>query len=146
MIRLTALPTPLDTNQQCMIRKTVTSDHGLPCRRCLQDGRVGEEMLLLCYSPFEGVSPYTSPGPIFVHSNPCKQYQWDGAIPEQQSRRLLAIRGYDKDHMMMEYAVVDGKELMGKAEELLSDTRVEYLLVYYAGPGCFAVRVDKQNQ
>lgn len=143
MIRLTALPAPLDANDPCTVRRTVTSDHGFPCRRCLQDGQVGEDMLLLPYNPFIGVSPYTSSGPIFVHSDPCKPYQWDGAIPEQQSRRLLAVRGYDMDHMMVNFAIIDGSKLKQKAEEMLSDTRVEYLLVYYAGPGCFAVKVDR---
>lgn len=44
--------------------------------------------------------------------------------------------------MMGKFEVVNGDELKGKAEELLS-AGMEYLHVYYAGPGCFAVRVDR---
>lgn len=141
MLHFTALPAPLDTNQPSTTPRTVTSNLSFPCRRCLQDGVLGEEMLLVSYNPFLGESPYTGPGPIFVHRN-CQQYQCDGSVPDQQRRRLLAVRGYDKDHMMGKFEVVNGDELKGKAEELLS-AGMEYLHVYYAGPGCFAVRVDR---
>lgn len=44
---------------------------------------------------------------------------------------------------MVDFAVVKGEELEGKAEELLKAEGVRFLHVYYAGPGCFAARVDK---
>lgn len=44
---------------------------------------------------------------------------------------------------MVGFAVVQGSELGVKAGEMLGDEGVEFLLVYYAGPGCFAVRVDR---
>lgn len=105
-------------------------------------------MLLLQYNPFltsGPASPYTVPGPIYVHrdTEDCVPYQCDGRVPDQQRRRLLAVRAFDRDNMMVNFAVVQGEELGMKAGEMLGDEGVGFLLVYYAGPGCFAVRVDR---
>jgi hypothetical protein len=44
---------------------------------------------------------------------------------------------------MVEAAVVDGVELGATAVRLLQDVAVAYLHVHNAGPGCFAVRIDR---
>lgn len=147
MLKFTALPTPLPVGQPNALTIPVISDEGFPCRRCLQDGTPGETMLLLPYNPFPSIpspSPYAGPGPIYVHREPCTPYQCDGSVPDQQRRRLLAVRAYDKDHMMVDCAVVQGTELKGKAGELLGGDGVSFLHVHYAGPGCFAVRIDRK--
>ncbi|RMJ28143.1 hypothetical protein PHISP_00997 [Aspergillus sp. HF37] len=144
MLQFTALPAPLNISQPSTTPRTVTGDQSCPCRHCLQDGQLGEEMLLVSYNPFLGVSPYAGSGPVFVHRDTCKQYRCDGTVPEQQRRRLLAVRSYDKDHMMKDFAIVGGTELEEKAEELLGKADADYALVYYAGPGCFAARVDRK--
>ena len=151
MLNFTALPTPLPQNhlhEPTTLLKPVTSANSFPCRRCLKDGTPGEHMLLLSYNPFPtgnpaSGSPYAGPGPIYVHQQPCTPYQCDGSVPEQQRRRLLAVRAYDQDCMMVDFAVVSGEELEGKAAELLVKDGVSFLHVYYAGPGCFAVRIDR---
>jgi hypothetical protein len=103
-------------------------------------------MLLLQYNPFPSPqSPYTVSGPIYVHADlqDCIPFQCDGRVPEQQRRRLLAVRAFDEKNMMVGFAVVEGEELGKKAGEMLGEDGVGFLLVYYAGPGCFAVRVDR---
>ena len=66
-----------------------------PCRRCMRDAEVGERMLLVPYNPFELRSPYVGDGPVFVHADGCEPYAFDGAVPDQLRRRLLAARAYD---------------------------------------------------
>lgn len=111
-------------------------------------------MLLLTYNPFPSLtlspstssgcaSPYTVPSPIYIHRTPCAKYQCNGSVPEQQRKRLVAVRAYDAEQMMVGCAVVQGEELAGKARELFEDEGVKFLFVYYAGPGCFAVRIDR---
>lgn len=143
MLRFTALPAPLTTNQQNTVSKTVDEEKSFPCRRCLEDGQLGEEVLLLSYDPFLAASPYTGPGPIFVHRKNCTRYQCDGSVPEQQRRRVLSVRAYNADHMMVGFKIVEGKDLAQGALSLFTDTAVEYLHAHYAGPGCFAVRIDR---
>lgn len=100
-------------------------------------------MLLTPYDPFLSASPYSGTGPIFAHRNGCERYKCDGSVPDQQRRRLLSIRAFGADHMLVGFAIGEGRDLEEKAGGLFKDLKAEYLHVHYAGPGCFAVRVDK---
>ncbi|KAL2834765.1 hypothetical protein BJY01DRAFT_252846 [Aspergillus pseudoustus] len=150
-MKFTPLPAPLEIDLSKSVLKPVTEEWSGPCRRCLTDARTGESLLLLSYNPFLGSSPYTSPGPIFVHYPECdRAYICDGSVPEQQARRPISVRAYDSDHMMVEGVVVvsggggrAGFELQKKLEELFEDSKVDYVHLHYAGAGCFAVRVDR---
>src|SRR3989442_5824325 len=71
------LPVPPSVADQ--IRAKRSDDHGnvgiqptrtdepraLPCRVCLEEASVGEELLLFSYSPFERPVPYRNVVPIF---------------------------------------------------------------------------------
>jgi hypothetical protein len=115
-----------------------------PCRRCLRDAAEGEMVVLLSYDPFvDGAdTPYRQPGPIFVHAGPCA-YEPSYELPEQLTRRLLSVRSFGGDHLMLGGVVVQGSELETTATRLLDDGAVSYLHVHNAGPGCFAARIDR---
>ena len=137
-MRVTPLPAPL-TDDPGAIRVRVDKPNAYPCRRCLKDGEVGETMVLLSYDPFVGTSPYSGPGPIYVHDRDCTPF--DGQeIPDQLTRRLLSVRAYDASHMLVDADVVEGAELEDAAQRLLRDA--SYLHVHNARPGCFAARID----
>ncbi|KAK2756000.1 hypothetical protein FQN54_005798 [Arachnomyces sp. PD_36] len=143
MLKFVALPAPLAVDEARSVTRIVDEESSAPCRRCLQDGKVGEEMVLTPYDPFLDTSPYSGLGPIFVHRKACERYECDGSVPDQQRRRLLSVRAFDEKHMLVGFAVTEGKDLAEKAEGLFKDLGAEYLHAHYAGPGCFAVRVDK---
>lgn len=103
-------------------------------------------MYLISYNPFEPSakeSPYLSSGPIFVHTTACKEYS-DSEIPMQQSIRMLSVRAFDKEHIMLDADLLQGAGLAEKAKQMLRDERVEYLHVHYALRGCFAVQIERQ--
>ena len=137
-MRVTPLPAPL-TDDPAAIRVRVDKPNAYPCRRCLQDGEPGETMLLLSYDPFVGSSPYSGPGPIYVHDRDCAAFEDDG-IPDQLTRRLLSVRAYDERHMLIDADVIEGSDLPSAAERLLN--AASYLHVHNARPGCFAARID----
>ena len=139
-MHVTPLPAPL-TADPGAIRVTADEPHAYPCRRCLEDAEPGEALLLLSYDPFLGASPYSGPGPIYVHEHDCAPFA-GAAIPEQLTRRLLSVRAYDDRHMLVGADVVDGAALEENAERLLSTPGAAYLHVHNARPGCFAARID----
>ena len=57
--------------------------------------------------------------------------------------RVLSIRAYDGDAMMTEAAVIEGERFRERVGALLGETDVSFLHVHFAGPGCFAFRVDR---
>src|SRR5438132_9052288 len=115
------VPVPADVAQR--VRMTGSDGHGnsdvrperageagaLPCRVCLKEAEIGDELLLFSYSPFERPVPYRNVGPIFAHANGCEPYAPAGGIPELMRRRLLALRGYDANDRMVECDLVEGK-------------------------------------
>ncbi|KAI0518124.1 hypothetical protein F5B22DRAFT_654440 [Xylaria bambusicola] len=150
-LRFRPLPAPLAEETTTPFATLQIPDQPVPCRRCLQDSRVGDEMLLLSYNPFLGKSPYQCASPIYVHSKPaCADAAVQlsgGPIPEQLSKRLLSIRAYDSKHMMRGNEVVDGNQLLEACQRLLGDdASAEYCHVHFGGPGCFAVRIEKVSQ
>lgn len=117
----------------------VTDRHATPCRRCLRDAEPGERVHLVSYDPFVTDSPYRSASPVFVHAEPCVVYEGH-AVPEQQRRRLLSVRGFDGDAMMRDAEVVDGVALADALDRRFADPATAFVHVHNAGPGCFAVR------
>jgi hypothetical protein len=87
-------------------------------------------------------TPYRQPGPIFVHAGPCA-YEPSEELPDQLTLRLLSVRSFGDDHLMLGGVVVQGAELETTVEGLLGDDAVSYLHVHNAGPGCFAARIDR---
>ncbi len=138
-ITLRPLPRPVDDGGTVVV---ADDPHGFPCRRCLEDAEVGEELRLVGYDPFEVPSPYTGTGPIYVHVRACSSYE-KAEIPDQQRRRLLSVRGYDDGSLMTGSVVVPGTELERAAAELFGDVRTAFVHVHNAGAGCFAVRLDR---
>jgi hypothetical protein len=122
-------------------RRTV-ADGPSPCRRCLRNAIVGEPLLLLPYDPFTVKSPYTGEGPIFVHADGCQPSDLEaGEVCEQVIGRVLSVRAYDDAAMMLHAEMLAGERLADRARGLLEEGHA-FIHVHFAGPGCFAFRVD----
>lgn len=111
---------------------------GYPCRQCLRDAEVGEELVLVSYDPFDADSPYRSASPIFLHRHDCGDRVDTSAVPDQLERRRLSVRTFDDAAMMIDGRVVDGAELADTLDELLALPGAVRAHVHNAGPGCFA--------
>ena len=118
-----------------------------PCRRCLRNARPGENLLLLPYDPFLVRSPYTSEGPVYVHADGCDEHRAEpDVLPEQvDAPRQFSVRAYDADAMMVDAVVVGAGEVASQARALLGNG-AEFLHAHFAGPGCFAFRIDRAGE
>ena len=122
----------------------VADEHpGYPCRQCLQDAAVGDELILVSYDPFRTASPYRSVSPIFLHRTSCTPYGNESALPEQLTRRQLSVRSFDRDEMMIDAAVIDGNDLEVTIERFFADPASNRIHVHNATRGCWAVTVDR---
>jgi hypothetical protein len=124
--------------------RAVVAEGREPCRRCLRNARPGENLLLLPYDPFLVRSPYTGEGPVYVHADGCDEHNaGPDQLPEQvDAARQFSVRAYDGDAMMLDAVVVGADELADRARALLGDG-AEFLHAHFAGPGCFAFRIDR---
>jgi hypothetical protein len=127
-----------------MRRCIADSKPGFPCRVTLEDAEPGEPLILLSY-PHQPASksPYQSQGPIFVRQSAKEPYRPEMGTPPVLASRLLSLRGYDNEDLIIEAEVVDGKDVAGALARFFADDHVSYVHIHYASRGCFACRVDR---
>ncbi len=126
-----------------VVRSIADKKPGFPCRISLQDAEIGESVLLLNFEHLPVSSPYRSIGPVFVRESAIETYSSTNEIPEPFRGRLLSVRAYDDKDMMALAEVVEGAEIDQLIQQFFADSRVAYLHVHYARPGCFACRIDR---
>ena len=116
---------------------------GFPCRVSLEDAQPGEKLLLLHYEHQPAASPYRAAGPIFVREAARDSFAGINIVPAQLRSRLLSVRAYDADGMMVDAEVTEGKELEPMIQRLLGRGTVDYLHVHFAKRGCYACRIER---
>ncbi len=116
---------------------------GYPCRQCLSDAEIGDELLLVSYDPFTVDSPYRSASPIFLHRLSCGSPRDAATLPVQLTRRQLSVRSFDADALMIDAAVVGGEGLGETLDRLFENVEADHVHVHNASRGCWAVRVDR---
>lgn len=122
-------------------RRIVDERPGVPCRISLDDAAIGEEVLLLPFRHHDVATPYRSDGPIYVRRAP--RARFENVLPPVFATRLLSLRAYDADGMMVTADVTPGTEARALIERQLADPAVAYLHAHYARTGCFACRIDR---
>ena len=126
-----------------VVRMTVDSNPGFPCRISLEDAQVGESVLLLPWRHHDVDTPYRADGPIFVRETMRDHARTRNAIPEQQRSRLLSVRAYNAGGWMQDAEVVEGTMLEALIARFFGNAGVAYLHVHNARRGCYACRVDR---
>lgn len=124
-------------------RCIVDAPNAFPCRITLEDALPGEEVLLLSYAHQAAATPYASSGPIFIRRYASARRVVIDEIPDQQRRRLLSVRAYDRHHHMVDAEVAEGTELESLIDRFLAAPHVAYLHVHNARRGCYACRIDR---
>jgi hypothetical protein len=127
-------------------RQIADAKPGYPCRVSLVDAEPGERLILLPYQHHDVASPYRSSGPIYVRENAKQAEPKTNEVPDAIRRRLLSIRAYDANGFMLDAEVAEGRELEDKISGYFADSRVAYLHLHNARPGCYSCRVDRVMQ
>ena len=129
-----------DLAAQGGVRRTV--DGKYPCRVSLTDSQAGEQLLLINYEHHAVNSPYRMRFAIFLREGD-QTYDRVNEVPEQFRNRILAVRSFDKDAMMVANQLIDGNEIEPVLEKMLAPSNVDYLHVHFASAGCYAARVQR---
>ena len=114
-----------------------------PCRVSLKDASQGERLLLVPHAHHAVDTPYRASGPLYVREAAEQAMPAKGEVPELLRRRVLSLRSYDEEGMMVWAEVLPGTEVEHGIERLLAIPRTSYVHVHYALPGCYACRVDR---
>lgn len=115
---------------------------GYPCRVSLTDAKPGDEMILLNYEHHAVASPYRMRFAIFVREDE-ETFDAVDVVPEQLRLRMLALRAFDADGMMVGCTLAEGADLERAVARLFGDPHAAYLHVHFAAPGCYAAKVER---
>lgn len=129
--------------QQGAIRCRADGKPGFPCRITLEDAEVGEQLILLNFEHLPVSSSYRSSYAIFVREGATQAAEYRDRVAEQLACRLLAVRGFSAEGLLLRCDVIDGTELATQIAPWLADRAIAYLHAYNARAGCFAARIDR---
>lgn len=125
-------------------RLTVTEKPGIPCRVSLADAEIGETVLLLNFEHQSADTPYRASHAIFVRRNAVEARPARGKVPELLRSRLISVRQFDEEHMMIDADVVGGVALTRALYDAFSNAATAYVHLHFAKHGCFAARVERR--
>jgi hypothetical protein len=125
-------------------KRYVADGPGFPCRVTLEDAAPGEQLLLINFNHQPCATAYASQGPIFVRERRAPTAEVIDEVPDQFKARLISLRAYDGDDMMIDADVVDGKELKPLIERFLANENTAYLHAHFARRGCFAGKIERR--
>jgi Protein of unknown function (DUF1203) len=115
-----------------------------PCRQCLRTFHQGEERrLLFTYNPFDKLTDYPSPGPVFIHESECRSFDEVSTFPPQVRELPLMFEAYERDRELLLHEQVVSTEIEPTISRLLAIPSVEYLHVRNREAGCYIARVER---
>ncbi len=114
---------------------------GYPCRISLKDARIGEELLLLPYLHQPADSPYRASGPIYIRRGARQTRLAVGEVSTYVTSRLISVRAYDAQHMIVAASVCEGPVVAPEIEEYFRRSDVAYIHLHNAKRGCFSCQV-----
>jgi hypothetical protein len=124
-------------------RVIADSKPGFPCRVSLQDAEEGEEVILTNFVHLPSESPYHSTHAVYVRKGATAPTPYKDSLPEMLRDRLLSVRAFDANDMLVGADVVDGNQAEEVIAKFFQDPAVEFLHVHFAKPGCYACRIDR---
>ena len=116
---------------------------GFPDRVEMRDAEPGETLLLLNHMCQPADTPYRATHAIFVREGAEETYDRVDEIPEVMRLRLLSLRAYDEDGMMLDADVVDGVRIEAVIERFFANPKVAYIHAHNAKRGCYSGRIDR---
>lgn len=124
-------------------RYRVESYPGFPDRIEMKDADIGQSVLLLNHVSQPARSPYRASHAIFIREGATQTYDAINQVPDVMRIRLLSLRAFSEDGMMLDAEVVEGQFMEQVIERLLANPAVSYLHVHNAKRGCYSGRVDR---
>jgi hypothetical protein len=123
--------------------RVIADNPRLPCRVSMAHAEIGEELLLVNYEHQPANTPYRAAHAIYVRKRADRAFDAVDAVPEVLAARLLAVRAFDAEHMMIDADVMNGAKAAESFERFLANPRTSYLQVHNARHGCYAARIER---
>lgn len=126
-----------------MKRYIVDSNPGFPDRIEMKDAELGQSVLLLNHVCQPAKTPYRASHAIFIREWGTQAYDAVDQVPESMRIRLLSLRAFNDDGMMLDADVADGIVIEPVVTRMFANPEVSYIHVHNAKQGCYSGRIDR---
>jgi Protein of unknown function (DUF1203) len=126
-----------------VVRMTVNSPT-FPCRVSLTDRAIGDSVLLLNHVSHDVANPYRASHAIFVTEGETQGAEYVGRVPPVFEKRILSLRGFDKDGMMVDALLTQPGEAEAGIVKLFANRAIAAIHAHNATRGCFSARIERQ--
>lgn len=127
-----------------IVRMTVDSPT-YPCRVSLTDREIGETVLLLNHVSHDVANPYRAAHAIFVTEGDEPPAVYVDAVPPVFEKRILSLRGFDKDGMMTAALLTQPGEADAGICQLFANPKIETIHAHNATRGCFSAKIERNG-
>lgn len=124
-------------------RFVVDSRPGFPDRVTLTDLAPGRTALLVNHTHQPANTPYRASHAIFIGEDPDATPAALDTVPAMLTGRLISLRAFDADHMMINADVMEGAVLADGIARLFAHAQAAYLHAHFAKRGCYAARIER---
>ena len=128
--------------KQGVVRMTVT-DPTFPCRVSLTDRDMGEKVLLLNHVSHDVANPYRAAHAIFITETDQDPAEYVDEVPPVFEKRVLSLRGFDRDGMMAEAILTQPGEADAGIRRLFANPEIETIHAHNAVRGCFSAKIQR---
>ena len=125
------------------VRMVASGQPTFPCRIQLDDAKAGESLLLVNHVSHDGNNPFRASHAIFVSESAIGAASFEDEIPPALNRRILSLRAFDRQGMMIDAALVQPGEADPVIRRMLADEAVDHVDAHTAIRGCFLARADR---
>ncbi|WP_413988720.1 DUF1203 domain-containing protein [Labrys okinawensis] len=116
---------------------------GFPDRIEMRDAEPGETLLLLNHVCQPAATPYHASHAIFVREGAEVPYDRVDEVPEVMRGRMLSLRAFDAEGMMVDADLTEGREIESLIARLFANPEVAYIHAHNAKRGCYSGRIDR---
>jgi hypothetical protein len=126
-----------------VVRMTVTEKPSFPCRVSLTDRDIGETVLLLNHVSHDVANPYRASHAIFVTEGAEEAAEFIDEVPPVFGPRVLSLRGFDRDGMMIDAMLTQPGEADAGIRKLFANPATATIHAHNATRGCFAAKIER---
>ena len=126
-----------------VVRMTVDEKPSFPCRVSLTDRDLGESVLLLNHVSHDVANPYRATHAIFVAEGAGKPAEYVDRVPPVFETRVLSLRGFDADGMMVDAIVTQPGEADQGIRKLFTNPKIQTIHAHNAARGCFSAKIER---
>jgi len=114
-----------------------------PCRVSLTDRLIGESVLLLNHISHDVANPYRASHAIIVAEGDSEAAEYIDDIPPVFEKRILSLRGFDAEGMMVDALLAQPGEADAGIRRLFENPGILSIHAHNAVRGCFSAKIER---